>query len=424
MKKFLTALLALILALAMAFAMVACEETNKDPNNGGNTGDNTEQGGDNTGDNTGDNEEKLDPVPVKTLFEAILDKIDKAEGFSVTLDGTFTGTYTVGDADPVQASDSDFADQVQELEKKYATNIINTLDDIYGLFADFGVDGILSAMTVPADKDNTGYEFSLTIDTKMVNKVVSEVQGFFAPGEDGEGNPTPSPAEEMTLYEALAKVLPTTQPDGTDFPEETTERDKVVAWLSYIFTDTFTVGDLQDLVNKILAAKVSEKITLAKLLNVIGGIMGKDINTILSAMESTPVATLVDGLIGSQGFYSNLAMMLIYPIIGDNAIIDMSIAELYSFVQQMKINEKAYLPTIEELLAAEVNNANLTVTLKTDKEMKLTSFSADIAFSGSISIGKVSYSADTLTAKYEGVFGYEKISSGEETGTGSEAAAA
>ena len=123
MKKFLTALLALILALSMAFAMVACEETNKDPNNG--DGNNTEQGGDNGGNNggnentgNGDNEEdKPEPVSVKEFMETILENISTAEGFSVTLDGTFTGTYNVGCAEPVDVSGSNFADQSSDLDK-------------------------------------------------------------------------------------------------------------------------------------------------------------------------------------------------------------------------------------------------------------------------------------------------------------------
>ena len=231
MKKFLTALLALILALAMAFTMVACTDDNGGQDN---------NGGDNNGGN--EQEETLEPVDAKVFTETILDQISKAEGLSVTLNASAKGSTTVTDAEgvatPTTIDESVSDTYALDEAKTYISNTLTVFDDIWGLFA--GIDGIDSifAGTVQPVSDNSGYEYSITVDTEQVKTVWKQINDFLAD-------------ETNTIGNILKGILPKTAPEGSNVSEDATEDDIAKAWTTAIFADGITFNGLFDVLNEI-----------------------------------------------------------------------------------------------------------------------------------------------------------------------------
>lgn len=440
MKKFITALLALILALAMAFAMVACEETNKDPNNG--NGNDTEQGGNNTGDNTGDNtggneeDESLQPVDAKTFAQSILNQIGKADGFSVTLKGTYTGTTTVGDAEPVDISNSSFTDQKYDLEKSYANNILTVFDELCGFINGFDefygrimnsdgfIDDIFAGTVKP--ENNSGYKYTFSVNTEKFKSVLDKVNTYF----QGAG-------KEQSVFAAMAPLLetssgePATEEDVQAWFTDLFAADKTVKEFLVKFNDLLPAGmHIQDIIG--IAAGIMEMpalnfdaimaMKIAIIVNADGsiGIGASDKalgETTMSELINPVLAALLPSEDGSASITYETLGLLIPALIGGQTM-----TNFYDWVCSLiQTFANVSLPTSTELNEAVLTAATLSVTLVTDKDMKLTSFTANITFDGSITIGGVLYSADNITAKLEGIFGYEATAAGD---AGSEAIAA
>lgn len=442
MKKFLTALLALILALAMAFAMVACEETNKDPNNG--NGNDTEQGGDNTGDNTGDNEEDepLQPVDAKVFARTILEQISEAEGFSVTLNASAKGSTTVTDAEgvatPTTIDESVSDTYTLDEAMSYLSNTLTVFDDIWSLFA--GIDGIDSIFTGTAQplSDNSGYEYSFNLDTEQVKAGWQQINDYLAD-------------ETNTVGSILKGILPETAPDGSDVAEDATEDDIAMAWTAAIFADGITFSGLFDVLNEIIE-KTNSKEEVNKILRIVTGIainspISMDSLKLLLAMEvevgadgaivglpdeNTPeanikalgevsVANVVDPLLANVDL---MGMKLTYASIGtmlNTFLWYFPVATLYDLTIAMvaQLNGWTFVPVSSTLAAIEIQTATLSVTVKTDKNMKLSSFSAEAFVKGAVSVdvlddwgeptGKTTNYAADITATASGTFGYEKV---------------
>ena len=435
MKKFLTALLALILALAMAFAMVACEETNKDPNNG--NGNDTEQGGNNTGDNTGDNtggneeDESLQPVDAKLFAQTILEQISTAEGFSVTLNASASGTTTEPDAEgnSVSTTIDESVSDTYTLESLYATNILTVFEDIYSLFAGIGGIEDFFAGTVEPLVDNSGYEYTITVTTEDIQPAVEAVQGFFAKGTDENGGETPSAAEGVTLGDIFVMIMPQTAPEGANLSGDATADEIAKAWVSEIFSADFTIGNLFDLLNTVLEEKEVSDIANKIVRIVTGAVLGAplDLDTLGALLDSLKVTVKEDGSISFENgtvalgdvtlaalvgpLLDSAGMTGFYPLLGafiTQSFWDLSISEIYTLVQYVMVSNGTVLPTIEDIVSATVETATLTVIIETDKDMKLTSFSADAAFKGSITMSGQLYAAD-IEASAKGTFGYEAI---------------
>ena len=457
MKKFLTALLALILALAMAFAMVACEETNKDPNNG--NGNDTEQGGDNTGDNTGDNEEDepLQPVDAKVFARTILEQISEAEGFSVTLNASAKGSTTVTDAEgvatPTTIDESVSDTYTLDEAMSYLSKTLTVFDDIWSLFA--GIDGIDSIFTGTAQplSDNSGYEYSFNLDTEQVKAGWQQINDYLAD-------------ETNTVGSILKGILPETAPDGSDVAEDATEDDIAMAWTAAIFADGITFSGLFDVLNEIIE-KTNSKEEVNKILRIVTGIainspismdsletllamkveVGADGSIVGLPDENTPeanikslgdisVAKVVDPLLANVDL---MGMKLTYTSIGtmlNTLLWYFPVATIYDLAIAMtaQSNGWTFVPVSSTLAAVEIQTATLTVTIKTDKNMRLSSFSAEAVVKGAVSVdilddwgeptGKTTDYAADITASASGTFGYEAVSAGTNGDAGSEALAA
>ena len=87
---------------------------------------------------------------------------------------------------------------------------------------------------------------------------------------------------------------------------------------------------------------------------------------------------------------------------------EMTVTEFYDWLVLIMESMSITLPTSNELNGSAVETAIFSVTVKTDKDMKLTSFSADAAFKGSITMSGQLYAAD-IKASAKGTFGYEAI---------------
>ena len=428
MKKFLTALLALILALAMAFAMVACEETNKDPNNG--NGNDTEQGGDNTDDNTGDNtgdneeDEPLQPVDAKVFARTILEQISEAEGFSVTLNASAKGSTTVTDAEGVatpttideSVSDTFTLDEAMS----YLSNTLTVFDDIWSLFA--GIDAFSG--TVQPDLDNSGYEYSFTVSTEQVQTVWNTVNNFLQ-----------TTGKESSLIELLDPLFPA--------PEEDTEQSAAYLWLVDLLAPNKTLGEFITQLNSVLP----DNYKINKLVGIAAGIIGFpiDLDMILGlkikfeanengelipvesdkTLAETTMSELLDPVLATVENPIIPGMPLTYQLLGIMPALlqEMTVTEFYDWLVLIMESMSITLPTSNELNGSAVETAIFSVTVKTDKDMKLTSFSASGSFEGSITIREQLYAAD-ITASASGTFGYEAVSAGTNGDAGSEALAA
>ena len=408
MKKFLTALLALILALAMAFAMVACEETNKDPNNG--NGNDTEQGGDNTGDNTGDNEEDepLQPVDAKVFARTILEQISEAEGFSVTLNASAKGSTTVTDAEgvatPTTIDESVSDTYTLDEAMSYLSNTLTVFDDIWSLFA--GIDAFSG--TVQPDLDNSGYEYSFTVSTEQVQTVWNTVNNFLQ-----------TTGKESSLIELLDPLFPA--------PEEDTEQSAAYLWLVDLLAPNKTLGEFITQLNSVLP----DNYKINKLVGIAAGIIGFpiDLDMILGlkikfeanengelipvesdkTLAETTMSELLDPVLATVENPIIPGMPLTYQLLGIMPALlqEMTVTEFYDWLVLIMESMSITLPTSNELNGSAVETAIFSITVKTDKDMKLTSFSASGSFEGSITIREQLYAAD-ITATASGTFGYEK----------------
>lgn len=452
MKRILTVILSLVLALALVFAMVACDETQKGPDN---SGTDTEQGGTNTDDeqgNTddeqggtdGDKEEEpaLEPVDAKVFAKTVLQQISEAEGFSVALSAEAKGSVTAPDdtGASVTAPLDQTVSDTYPLEQTYATNALTVFEDLCSLVG--GISGIedIFAGTVQPLADNSGYEYTVTIETEQVQAVLSTVQAFFAKGTDEQGEETPSAAEQITLGDIFKAVLPSTAPEGADLGADATADDIAKAWVAEIFSADFTVGDTVDLLNTILAEKQIAD-TANKVVRVITGIAigtPMDINmisTILSSLMVTveedgtitigqgtvpltdiTLAALIDPMLAQQASgmtFASLGMLL--PWVWD----EFNVASIYDIVVDMT---GMPLPKSGDFASVTIEKAELTVTVTADKTMKLTSFRANAAVKGSYSIvdameATVSEYAADITASANGTFGYEAVEAGDNAGS-------
>ena len=428
MKKFLTALLALILALAMAFAMVACEETNKDPNNG-NVND-TEQGGNNTGDNTGDNtggneeDESLQPVDAKLFAQTILEQISTAEGFSVTLnakaDGTVTAPNEAGESANTTIKESVSDTYTLDEAMSYLSNTLTVFDDIWSLFA--GIDAFSG--TVQPDLDNSGYEYSFTVSTEQVQTGWNTVNNFLQ-----------TTGKESSLIELLDPLFPA--------PEEDTEQSAAYLWLVDLLAPNKTLGEFITQLNSVLP----DNYKINKLVGIAAGIIGFpiDLDMILGlkikfeanengelipvesdkTLAETTMSELLDPVLATVENPIIPGMPLTYQLLGIMPALlqEMTVTEFYDWLVLIMESMSITLPTSNELNGSAVETAIFSVTVKTDKDMKLTSFSASGSFEGSITIREQLYAAD-ITATASGTFGYEAVSAGTNDDAGSEALAA
>ena len=404
MKKFLTALLALILALAMAFAMVACEETNKDPNNG--NGNDTEQGGDNTGDNTED--EPLQPVDAKVFARTILEQISEAEGFSVTLNASAKGSTTVTDAEgvatPTTIDESVSDTYTLDEAMSYLSNTLTVFDDIWSLFA--GIDAFSG--TVQPDLDNSGYEYSFTVSTEQVQTVWNTVNNFLQ-----------TTGKESSLIELLDPLFPA--------PEEDTEQSAAYLWLVDLLAPNKTLGEFITQLNSVLP----DNYKINKLVGIAAGIIGFpiDLDMILGlkikfeanengelipvesdkTLAETTMSELLDPVLATVENPIIPGMPLTYQLLGIMPALlqEMTVTEFYDWLVLIMESMSITLPTSNELNGSAVETAIFSITVKTDKDMKLTSFSASGSFEGSITIREQLYAAD-ITATASGTFGYEK----------------
>lgn len=413
MKKFITALLALILALAMAFAMVACEETNKDPNNG--NGNDTEQGGNNTGDNTGDNtggneeDESLQPVDAKLFAQTILEQISTAEGFSVTLnakaDGTVTAPNEAGESANTTIKESVSDTYTLDEAMSYLSNTLTVFDDIWSLFA--GIDAFSG--TVQPDLDNSGYEYSFTVSTEQVQTVWNTVNNFLQ-----------TTGKESSLIELLDPLFPA--------PEEDTEQSAAYLWLVDLLAPNKTLGEFITQLNSVLP----DNYKINKLVGIAAGIIGFpiDLDMILGlkikfeanengelipvesdkTLAETTMSELLDPVLATVENPIIPGMPLTYQLLGIMPALlqEMTVTEFYDWLVLIMESMSITLPTSNELNGSAVETAIFSVTVKTDKDMKLTSFSADAAFKGSITMSGQLYAAD-ITASASGTFGYEAI---------------
>ena len=498
MKKFLTALLALMLALAMAFTMVACTD-NGDVNggdNGGNNGGNTEQVGGNTdddkddddkddGDNTdGDNtdggnteDEVLKPVDTKVFVQTILEQISGAEGFSVTLtakaDGTVTAPNEAGESANTTIKES--VSDTYTLDTLYASNILGVFEDIYNLFAKIGGIEDFFAGTVEPLKDNSGYEYTITVTEADIRPTVEAVQKFFTKGTDDESSEeTPSAAEKYTLGELFDLIMPDTAPNGFNPNPESSDDEATQiakAWVSKFFDADITVGGMYNIVNEILmktdagdygtakdiANTVVKIVTgsvlglpldldaIAPFLNVIKvdeeGNIGFGEEAVGTPLAEIKIAPIVDNFLAEHPIeiFPGYELVLTYVQIGGMIVENFwitPISGLYGLANTFGgLGLPSFADISEFITSAKVDEAtSLSISIKTDKDMKLVSFSAEAEVKCSTSLtikdeeGKptdkvLNYAAD-ITASASGTFGYEAVSAGTNGDAGSEAIAA
>lgn len=384
MKKFFTALLALILALAMVFTLAACQPS--DPN---------------TGDDGG-KEETLQPVDAKTFVKAVLNNVtdELAVQWIATVDGETSVTAKDAEAviTPVDVNESG----TQSLAE-YADNLKNVLQVLDNF------DPFLTE-TIPVSEDKNGYELILSVDmTGWVNKAVD----FLSVGGAGETQSI----GDLIVGDAL--------PDGTT----------AAAWFAKLLAADATVQEFVDTLDEVLEPLGWGT---AKIFNIITTIMGMpmDLDMILSnpvngdsgntengdgTTESSdgsesgdqqadtvgelPIASVIDSLLQAAGInmsYANISGLV-------SLALTTPVSQLYDLVSYV-------LPGMEETLGVaitlparanlketvQVPTAKLDITIKADKDMKLTDIEVSCAFNGSITMGDGTVYAANIT---EATFG-------------------
>lgn len=380
MKKFFTALLALILALAMVFTLAACQPS--DPG---------------TGDDGG-KEETLQPVDAKTFVEAVLNNVtdELAVQWIATVDGE-TSVKAKDAADAVSTEIAVNESGTQSLAE-YADNLKNVLQVLDNF------DPFLTE-TIPVAEDKNSYELILSVDmTGWVNKAVD----FLSVGGAGETQSI----GDLIVGDAL--------PDGTT----------AAAWFAKLLAADATVQEFVDTLDEVLEPLGWGT---AKIFNIITTIMGMpmDLDMILSnpvngdsgntengdgttesgdgsesgdqqadTVGELPIASVIDSLLQAAGInmdYATLSGLVSWAL-------TTPVSQLYDLVSYV-------LPGMEETLgvaitlparanlkdAVQVPTAKLEITIKADKEMKLTSVDLTGVFNGSITMGDGTVYAANIT---------------------------
>ncbi len=375
MKKFFTALLALILALAMVFTLAACQPS--DPN---------------TGDDGG-KEETLQPVDAKTFVKAVLNNVtdELAVQWIATVDGETSVTAKDAEAviTPVDVNESG----TQSLAE-YADNLKNVLQVLDNF------DPFLTE-TIPVSEDKNGYELILSVDmTGWVNKAVD----FLSVGGAGETQSI----GDLIVGDAL--------PDGTT----------AAAWFAKLLAADATVQEFVDTLDEVLEPLGWGT---AKIFNIITTIMGMpmDLDMILSnpvngdsgntengdgTTESSdgsesgdqqadtvgelPIASVIDSLLQAAGInmsYANISGLV-------SLALTTPVSQLYDLVSGMEetLGVAITLPARANLKeTVQVPTAKLDITIKADKDMKLTDVEVSCAFNGSITMGDGTVYAANIT---------------------------
>ncbi|HIY96353.1 MAG TPA: hypothetical protein H9729_01550 [Candidatus Borkfalkia excrementigallinarum] len=388
MKKFFTALLALILALVMAFSLAACQPSDQNPGDGGN---NTEQGGGNEGGGNegGDNNEGgdgnedggnegevLEPVDAKTFVKALLNNVtdELAVEWIATVDGETSVTAKDAEAVVDQIDLNESGKQSLAEYVQYFKNAINVLDEF---------DSLLTG-TVPVAEDKSGYELSLEVKTEDVVPVVEMVKGAL---------PLMS---EFKLGDALGMIL-----KGVSAED----------WVAQLFSADIT---LREFINQINGVLEPLGVTVQKIVSIVTTILqGQAID--LDALLDTP-ATAEDGTAGTLGDLMKASVLfdlmlpgygidITFAEIGAAAseLLDDTIADLYTtYLMPMLSGLLPFEPTLDVLATISVTKADLEITIKADKDMKLTDIEVSCAFNGSITMGDGTVYAANIT---EATFG-------------------
>ena len=376
MRKFLTVLLAFVLAFTAVFAFAACSDAENDQNGGSNT----EQGGNSDGDNNSNSgEDALQPVAMDAFLSGVLQNISEAEGFSITLAATVKGSTSVkvGDGNPISeevdktfegtyAPGADFARQLLALLEKY----------------DLPLTG-----TVPASADDSGYELilPLTAAELLQTQVVDTVVGFLQENADKQ------------LGDVLAPVL-----FGGEYAEgEGTAA--LAAWTAKVFTEQITFDEFFAELDKIFALYGFES---ADVINVLSLILGEDIAAKLEGKGKTPVSEVVNPLLQSIEGFEQMTFSGIGQLVALGGML--KVGFIWDSILAVTVAEQTglpFAPTIAVMDTLNIAQADITIIVQADKDMKLVSLSATVAFEASVVAEDTEYSAD-IDASANCTFGY------------------
>lgn len=383
MRKFLTVLLAFVLAFTAVFAFAACSDAENDQNGGSNT----EQDGNSDGDNnSGDNnsgEDALQPVAMDAFLSGVLQNISEAEGFSITLAATAKGSTSVkaGGGNPISeeidktfegtyAPGADFARQLLALLEKYDLSLTGT---------------------VPASADNSGYELilPLTAAELLQTQVVDTVVGFLQENADKQ------------LGDVLAPVL-----FGGEYAEgEGTAA--LAAWTAKVFTEQITFDEFFAELDKIFALYGFES---ADVINVLSLVLGEDIAAKLEGKGKTPVSEVVNPLLQSIEGFEQMTFSGIGQLVALGGMIKVGV--IWDNILAATVAEQTglpFAPTIAVMDTLNIAQADITIIVQADKDMKLVSLSATVAFEASVVAEDTEYSAD-IDASANCTFGYAAAS--------------
>ena len=380
MKKFLTVLLAFVLAFTAVFAFAACTDAENDQNGGSNT----EQGGNSDGDNNSNSgEDALQPVAMDAFLSGVLQNISEAEGFSITLAATAKGSTSVkvGDGNPISeevdktfegtyAPGADFARQLLALLEKYDLSLTGT---------------------VPASADNSGYELilPLTAAELLQTQVVDTVVGFLQENADKQ------------LGDVLAPVL-----FGGEYAEEEGTA-ALAAWTAKVFTEQITFDEFFAELDKIFALYGFES---ADVINVLSLILGEDIAAKLEGKGKTPVSEVVNPLLQSIEGFEQMTFSGIGQLVALGGMIKVGV--IWDNILAATVAEQTglpFAPTIAVMDTLNIAQADITIIVQADKDMKLVSLSATVAFEASVVAEDTEYSAD-IDASANCTFGYAAAS--------------
>ena len=141
----------------------------------------------------------------------------------------------------------------------------------------------------------------------------------------------------------------------------------------------------------------------------------------IKTLGEISVAKVVDPLLANVDL---MGMTLTYASIGtmlNTLLWYFPVATIYDLAIAMvaQSNGWTFVPVSSTLAAVEIQTATLKVTIKTDKNMRLSSFSAEAVVKGAVSVdilddwgeptGKTNDYAADITASASGTFGYETI---------------
>lgn len=375
MRKFLTVLLAFVLAFTAVFAFAACSDAENDQNGGSNT----EQGGNSDGDNNSNSgEDALQPVAMDAFLSGVLQNISEAGGFSITLAATAKGSTSVkvGDGNPISeevdktfegtyAPGADFARQLLALLEKYDLSLTGT---------------------VPASADNSGYELILPLTAaELLQTHVDTVVGFLQENADKQ------------LGDVLAPVL-----FGGEYAEEEGTA-ALAAWTAKVFTEQITFDEFFAELDKIFALYGFES---ADVINVLSLILGEDMAAKLEGKGKTPVSEVVNPLLQSIEGFEQMTFSGIGQLVALGGML--KVGFIWDSILAVTVAEQTglpFAPTIAVMDTLNIAQADITIIVQADKDMKLVSLSATVAFEASVVAEDTEYSAD-IDASANCTFGY------------------